>query len=329
MEAQRKSFIPRIRVPFFAKAAISLLLLVVVLLKVNLQSLLESLANGNPYLIALGIFIAFAAWCVNVYKWQVLLTGERVNYRELLRLGFIGQFYNLVVPGQIGGEVVKGFRLGRMGVPAGTAALSVVLDRITGLVSLLVLGVIGAIALPGTVGPHQELVLWVIGIAVALGVVMIALVARRAPDKEANSSVSLRNPVLSRTLDLAKSIPTLQGGLRSLVLALLWAALYQIAVVYINYLFCLALGIPMSFVQLLWVVAAVSLLQSLPISIAGIGVREGAYVYLLSLQGVAEPAALALSLLTFSTQISFALIGGLLQLQEVLETRRKGILPSK
>jgi glycosyltransferase 2 family protein len=94
-----------------------------------------------------------------------------------------------------------------------------------------------------------------------------------------------------------------------------------------NYLFCIAPGISIGYIQLLWVVAAVSLVQSLPISIAGVGVREGAYVYLLGLQGVAEPIALALSLLIFGTQILLALMGGLLQLKEVLETRRNGILP--
>jgi len=104
--------------------------------------------------------------------------------------------------------------------------------------------------------------------------------------------------------------------------------LFQLGIVLTNYLFCQALDIPINYIQLLWVVAAVSLVQSVPISIAGVGVREGAYVYLLGLQSIAEPSALALSLLIFATQIIFALVGGLLQLQEVLATRHKRIVPN-
>ena len=68
--------------------------------------------------------------------------------------------------------------------------------------------------------------------------------------------------------------------------------------------------------------AVVSLLQSLPISIAGIGVREGAYLYLLQLQGVPGASALALSLTVFGIHMLIALAGGLLQLYSLLSRRR-------
>jgi uncharacterized membrane protein YbhN (UPF0104 family) len=87
-------------------------------------------------------------------------------------------------------------------------------------------------------------------------------------------------------------------------------------------LICMALSIEVSFVQLMWVVPVVSLLQSLPISIAGIGVREGAYVYLLQLQGVPGESALALSLTVFGIQVLIALAGGLLQFYSLLSRRR-------
>jgi hypothetical protein len=108
-------------------------------------------------------------------------------------------------------------------------------------------------------------------------------------------------------------------GLSALWLPLGLSLVFQAVVVYINLLICMALGIGMSFVQLLWVVAVVSLLQSLPISIAGLGVREGAYVYLLQLQGVPAASALALSLTVFGIQVLLAAAGGLLQLQSLVK----------
>jgi hypothetical protein len=68
-------------------------------------------------------------------------------------------------------------------------------------------------------------------------------------------------------------------------------------------------------------VAVVSLLQALPISIAGIGVREGAYIYLLQLQGVDGSRALALSLTLFALQIAMAIVGGTLQVRGLLRAQ--------
>jgi uncharacterized membrane protein YbhN (UPF0104 family) len=116
-------------------------------------------------------------------------------------------------------------------------------------------------------------------------------------------------------------------GWGTLLVSMLLALLFQLGVVASNYVLCLALGISVSYVQLLWVVAAASLLQSLPISIAGVGVREGAYVYILGTQGVSASSALALSLLVFGIQVLLALAGGLLQLQQLRHARSNGTVP--
>jgi hypothetical protein len=167
-----------------------------------------------------------------------------------------------------------------------------------------------------------------VGIATLLGCATVILVTGTGLGKISR----LRSPagqVVQRLNPHLWHLELGSQGWTSLLNSMLLAILFQLGIVCTNYLFCLALSIPIGYIQLLWVVAAVSLLQSLPISIAGVGVREGAYVYLLGLQGIAEPTALALSLMIFGTQIIFALAGGLLQLQELLETRRKSILPSK
>ena len=98
------------------------------------------------------------------------------------------------------------------------------------------------------------------------------------------------------------------------MLPLLLAVVFQLLTVSVNLLVADLFGINVSYLQLLWVVAIVSLAQSLPISIAGLGVREGVYVYLLHQLGVSTSMALALSLVIFAMQVAMALTGGALRL---------------
>ena len=80
----------------------------------------------------------------------------------------------------------------------------------------------------------------------------------------------------------------------------------------------LLLGTQMSLLQVAWVSSLVFLLQALPISIAGLGVREGAYVYILSLYGFSTDLGFALGLLFFTHMLVFAAIGGILNVTEAL-----------
>jgi glycosyltransferase 2 family protein len=309
-----------IRIPLPVKIGASLLLLAVVLAKVDVPALYRTLSGSHPYYLLLATLASFAVWLVNAYKWQVLLSspGSHLSYRELLRLTFIGIFYNFLVPGQVGGEVVKGVSLARMGVSKMAAAVSVIADRVTGLLALFVLGVVGAALSPAVTGEHPELMPWLVGLALAFGVASVVLVTGRGQAALLAVGRALRMPVGRGQEQVSVQV----RGVSSLWLPLVLSFAFQAVVVYINLLLCVALGIQAGYVQLMWVVAVVSLLQSLPISVAGIGVREGAYVYLLQLQGVPAESALALSLTVFAIQVLIAGAGGLWQLSSLLRNKQ-------
>jgi uncharacterized membrane protein YbhN (UPF0104 family) len=82
-------------------------------------------------------------------------------------------------------------------------------------------------------------------------------------------------------------------------------------------------GIEIAFVEWLWIFAIVSLAVLLPLSVGGLGVREGAFVAVLGLLKVPSSSALALSLTIFASQLATALVGGLLETASVRERRRQ------
>ena len=97
-----------------------------------------------------------------------------------------------------------------------------------------------------------------------------------------------------------------------LCLSVLWQFFFVVRV----YLLFEAAVIPLSFTHVAWIGSCVLLLQMLPISFAGIGIREGAYAFLLSLFGLPPEKGVLIGLLFLSQMLILATVGGLLELME-------------
>ncbi len=308
------------------KVIASCVLLTMVLLQVDLGSLWRALATSNFWLVALSVLLTFAAYALNTLKWQVLLAGPgaHLQYQELLKLSFIGMFYNIVLPGQVGGEIIKSVKLARMGVSGTISAVSVIADRVTGLFALMSLGVVGALLMPARTPEQAAIVPWLVGLALVLALATVALVTGTGLAGLASVLGNLPLPAAAgrRAASMVAQLCSQQKRPSSLLVPLVLSTIFQGTIVLASLLLCNALGINIGYMELLWVVAVVSLLQSLPISVAGLGVREGAFVYLLHMLNVANADALALSLLTLGVQVLLAVAGGVVQLLGITQSRQ-------
>jgi uncharacterized membrane protein YbhN (UPF0104 family) len=85
----------------------------------------------------------------------------------------------------------------------------------------------------------------------------------------------------------------------------------QVIVVVAVYLIGRSLGMAVSFWYFFLIVPLVGLVESVPVSIYGIGLRDVSYVYLLGLAGVPRPQSLSLSVLYVVLTVFYALFGGL------------------
>jgi len=188
---------------------------------------------------------------------------------------FEGAFFSLCLPTSIGGDVVKAYRLADTTHGRLLAGCSVLADRLTGLAALGVLGVI-----------------W-------LGVGSLDRLLSVFPEPHAaRQFISRLLPYQVRPSLMARAVA--------------WSLLVQmggsIAVALV------ARGIGVSLPLSVWfaVVPLVALAMVLPISIGGVGVREGGLALLLAPAGVPSEQAVAIGLLWFLTTIAAGLIGGLL-----------------
>ena len=78
---------------------------------------------------------------INTIKWQKLVRTHSIW--DLFLLNCLTRFYHLVLPGQISGEILKGYMLGKGRPGAERIAASIVIDKMIGLFALLLVGFVG------------------------------------------------------------------------------------------------------------------------------------------------------------------------------------------
>src|SRR2546426_6789565 len=137
------------RARWLLRVAISIGIVTYILVDVDPEDLVRTLASVRPGPLAGALALYLAGQVLSAYKWSLL--GRSVGYArsvgEYTRLYFIGMFFNLFGPGTIGGDVVRALYLAE-GHRPGLAINSVVFDRVSGLALLMALGAAALIAFP-------------------------------------------------------------------------------------------------------------------------------------------------------------------------------------
>jgi len=307
------------------KGTISLTAILFILSRINLGEFAKVFFSASPPLFLLAFLFAVFVWVLNTRKWQLLLLtlGVKYNFNKLLKLNFVALYYSLFLPGQVSGEVVKGLKLIRSNKEdAHNILTSIIMDRITGLFALVLIALLGLVVVSSP-GVNHRLILLAVIVLFGLTIFFFLILNNRIAVLLKRLSLPVFMAAnLRRHLYLTwETFRSYKKDLSSLGKVFGYSLLFQLLATVINYLVCLSLEVAIPFLALLWIVATVSLLQMLPISISGIGVREGSFVFLLGQYGVGAPEALAVSIMIFAIQILQGLIGGVVELTEGVTER--------
>src|SRR5918994_1561218 len=133
----------------------------------NREQMREVLGRDlDPWLFALGFAIYMTAMLLTFFRWFLLVRALDLPFkvRDAIRLGFIGNFFNLVIPGAVGGDLIKAAYLSREQAKKTQAIATMIIDRLLGLLGLFLLaGIAGAVGWPVADGEGRRLV--VVGLA--------------------------------------------------------------------------------------------------------------------------------------------------------------------
>jgi hypothetical protein len=315
-EAQKRGGIRALFRSKLLRAAVSLIILGLLLWKLDLQLVIQTLRYVDPALLILGTLVFLAANMVSVFKWRLILKAREVSasFFYLTSLFYIGLFFNNFLLSAMGGDVVKAFKLSRHTGRAAEATGSVVVDRASSAFALLAMAII-------TAGLELRLLKpWMSALVVAMFVaalLLIGLVVSERAARKLSGMPLLRRDLLgmrrhARSLWFSLHSYKQHKGLMAWVMAISLA--YQCLTVLTVYVLALSLGIEVPVIYYFLFIPIVLAVSMLPISLNGLGVREVAWVALFSLVNVAEAEALSMALLTFIVLTFVSLAGGVFYL---------------
>ncbi len=132
-------------------------------------------------LLLVGIAIFQASVMLTFLRWYALVRviEPRFTLRATFLLGFIGYVFNLVIPGAVGGDLIKAAYLVRMRIRKTQAVASMVIDRIMGLLGLFLLATVAGIVAWGMATPLVQRLIVAVWIATAAGFLLLACIFGR------------------------------------------------------------------------------------------------------------------------------------------------------
>jgi hypothetical protein len=233
---------------------------------------------------------------VSGLRWRLLARAQGFDGSPLRYVAyyFIGSFFNLALPTSVGGDVVRVWYLAGQdgaGPAAGrrlAAFLSVLADRVNGVVVLVVLACVSAAVCPTPLKP------WIVWTVAGVGTTTVVGLAA-VPVLRLISSPRFGH--LRRLADGGWSYCQKPGVLMA---ATLLSVVVQVGNAALGYLLGEALGLPVPAFYYGLIVPLVALLSLLPISLNGMGLREAGYIALLAPLGIDSGEAVTFSLLTFA-----------------------------
>jgi uncharacterized protein (TIRG00374 family) len=286
---------------------VSVALLAVVAASIDWGAVSHGLANASWWLFALASATYFGAFLIAAVRWTALLHVARVGvpYRQALRAYLIGMFSNNLLPSGYGGDAVRAWVVAGIGKPLARSLTSVAVDRISALVCLIALAWLAVAIKAGEVPDEIVLLLAMATILAAIaGLAGLIVTRKRGLGRFLPDAV---RPYTSEVAEVLRSYER-DGGLIAAVVGLGLA--YQVTVLVAFWLIAEGLGLDLDPAILAIVVPPVLLAALLPISLAGFGVREGAFVVLLAEFGISAADATLLSILAVVGVTIASLPGG-------------------
>jgi hypothetical protein len=297
------------------KIALSTVLLYLLFSQVDAGSFWRTLSGVLPWTVLLAMGLFFFTQCVSTLRWRIVLSKDvDVPYNKLFSIYFIGMFFNNFLPTIVGGDVVKGYYLYKATGKGGASVASVFMDRYSGLTALVT---ITAVAL--VLGYSRISAIDDDGIIIPAFAAFITVFVAASAFIWINALHGWVVRLLMKVhlMGVNKKIESLYsvfigykgyGGLlvKAFSLGLVVQFFVIIGYVAIGY----GIGIDLHIGLYFLFVPLATVISMIPITFAGLGVREGVFVYLFTKAGASVEEALGLSLLYFVLMATVSLIGG-------------------
>lgn len=273
------------------KITCSALLVLFLISRVDWCQARELITPGVIPYFAASVCITLCALALQSIRWRWLLTryvGIEADQITLYRYYLIGSFFNILLPGAIGGDVVRTERIVRMhDANLKRATATTIVERLAGIYGLGFMLSISIVAgnFPTNLEAIAQLPLW---LRMLCPVAVLAVL-----------------PVLNLILKRYD----LQCGYLFMGKVILCSLTSQMGDILIAWLMSMALGMEIGLSAFIFVMPLVYVATVIPISLGGLGVREGTFSGLMVLYGAEPSTAILISIMMYLVKVCIGIIG--------------------
>lgn len=283
----------------------------------------KTLASMDSWWLFMSLALMGLTIFIGVLRWQIVLRvhGLQLPLARTTQISFVAHFFNSFLLGSIGGDVLKAYYVARETHHKKTeAVVTVVVDRLIGLFSMLVFGCLMIIPNYDLLFSNHRLrgiILTVLVMtAVCGGFLIVGFwggVSKRLPRARQWLRRLPRGEALERSLEAFRHF----GRDKTFFWRIIPITMLQ-NVVLVAHFYVLTLGFhqQVPVLALAAIVPVVTSISALPITPSGLGVRENLYVWMLAVPSLGVPAAqaLLLSLVGYAGSLVWSLVGGVIYL---------------
>lgn len=305
------------KILFLFKATVSAGLLFYLIRQISIDDILNQYSKINTLLLPIAFILLFLQIALSSLKWKYILRSENIvpPYLFLLKSYCIGAFISLFLPTSFGGDIYRVYALKKYSLNLFQNTSSVLFDRLSGLFALCSISIISYTFFYKNIIDYRLLGLYILAV-----ILFCVLSSERILG--ILGKIGLR--ILKVFISILESFNKYANDRQMLLKSLFVSFLFQNNIILIVKLYCIAMNIDISIEYLYMSVPLIYLTEALPITINGLGFREGAFVFFFLQAGYAKHEALAVAFLAITMRYLFGLtIGGTLFFQTLLFQNKK------
>lgn len=295
------------------KLMVSIGLLAFLYRNIPVNDIWSVLGRINTFYLPGICLLLFLNTILSAWKWQLFLKtdGITIALKDLIVSYMSGTFCNLFLPSNIGGDSYRIYDIAQQSKETTRSAASVFADRFSGFVALVTLSLLSStyIALQG--GGVQLLVLP--GLLSILFTVVLFLLLTPGVFTSVLAITRLNRIgwIVRVTEKLLISFSRYGSDGKLIARVMLLSFVFQFSVITVVYFLSRSIGAETGFFYFVAFVPLITLMEALPISIYGIGVRDYGYVFFFSQAGMGDLETRTLALLFMAVAVCYSLVGGL------------------
>lgn len=273
--------------------------------------LISTVRNVSMFHLGMALLLLFMGSMIAVYRWYLLLRAVDLGipFGRAFSLTFIGTFFNNIMPGLTGGDLVKAYYIARDHSQRKTEAIiTVLLDRVLGLTGL---AIVAGLMIPVDLARYREVAPWIYGLLLCEAAFGCLFFSRRLRRMLGIDALLAKLPFGEVVAKIDRAVFMYRYRRRTLMVSLLLSMVVHGIIVTAIGMIGVGLGLGLDFKSYFAIVPIGLIASALPIAPAGIGLAEATLVYFLRTVGVSKSGALSLAFLYRIAQAAISLIGGL------------------